>query len=444
MESQLRGSLTFRPHWWTQHIFPSFHSNHPASGIDIDSASYRASRRGKDPLGLLSGYKEPEKWYLHGAATPGPASARHAWWQRAILCLSACSPATIRVRRRQARVARFYQAQNAAIGRLLASVDEHRAVAAAMAKAEAGRVRVAVYGSLAANVALSGVQLFAAISSGSLSLFATMTDAVFDPLSNVMLVAANRAARRVDARRFPSGRSRLETAGNIVFCFLMVAVSIVIIAFSARELSVRSADTLAGGLNRFHVPAVIGATTSFAIKFALFLFCFPLRNHYSQVRIVWQDHRNDVFINAFGVLTSVGGSKVAWWIDPAGAIVLSLAIIVLWCRTAIAEFMLVVGIAASTETQQLITYICLTHSPAIKGLDTVRVYHSGPRLIAEVDVVMDRDATLEFIHDISEGLQYKLESLPGVERAYVHVDYETTHVPEHGYVTKDTRQAETL
>jgi hypothetical protein len=30
-----------------------------------------------------------------------------------------------------------------------------------------------------------------------------------------------------------------------------------------------------------------------------------------------------------------------------------------------------------------------------------------------------------------ESLQIKLELLPEVSRAYVHLDYETTHVPEH-------------
>jgi divalent metal cation (Fe/Co/Zn/Cd) transporter len=71
----------------------------------------------------------------------------------------------------------------------------------------------------------------------------------------------------------------------------------------------------------------------------------------------------------------------------------------------------------------------MTHSPEILQLDTVRAYHSGPRLIIEVDVVMDPDCTLKHSHDIAEELQMKLESLPDVERAYVHIDYETTHSP---------------
>jgi divalent metal cation (Fe/Co/Zn/Cd) transporter len=67
----------------------------------------------------------------------------------------------------------------------------------------------------------------------------------------------------------------------------------------------------------------------------------------------------------------------------------------------------------------------------ISGIDTVRAYHSGPRLVVEVDVVMDRDETLQATHDIAEELQVKLERLPKVERAYVHIDYETSHKPEH-------------
>lgn len=67
----------------------------------------------------------------------------------------------------------------------------------------------------------------------------------------------------------------------------------------------------------------------------------------------------------------------------------------------------------------------------VTAIDTVRAYTSGPRLLVEVDIVMDRYESLMATHDVAEELQTKIESLPNVERAYVHVDYETTHKPEH-------------
>jgi divalent metal cation (Fe/Co/Zn/Cd) transporter len=36
-------------------------------------------------------------------------------------------------------------------------------------------------------------------------------------------------------------------------------------------------------------------------------------------------------------------------------------------------------------------------------------------------------------HDIGEALQEKLERLPEIERAFVHLDYEFTHQPEHAW-----------
>ncbi|KAF4960598.1 hypothetical protein FGADI_860 [Fusarium gaditjirri] len=321
----------------------------------------------------------------------------------------------------------FYRNQNAAIDRMLKSVEEHRDEARDQHGEDQVKFRIAVWGSFAANVVLSGVQLYAAISSKSLSLFTTMADSIFDPLSNLTLILSARAIRHVDSRRFPAGKARLETVGNIVFCFLMIAVSLIIIAFSCQELVEGVKE------KKFHIPAVVAVCCAFATKFALFLYCWALKDKYSQVNILWQDHRNDLFINGFGILTSCGGAKLEPWIDPMGAILLSVLISCIWLHTAFGEFLLIVGVTASVETQQLITYVCVTHDDAVVGIDTVRVYHSGPRLIAEVDIVMDPTQTLQESHDIAEALQIKLEDLPDIERAYVHIDYETTHKPEHAF-----------
>jgi hypothetical protein len=42
---------------------------------------------------------------------------------------------------------------------------------------------------------------------------------------------------------------------------------------------------------------------------------------------------------------------------------------------------------------------------------------------------MDANTPLWKAHDISQLLQDKIEVLPNVERAFVHVDHETTHRP---------------
>ncbi|OJD14163.1 hypothetical protein AJ78_05469 [Emergomyces pasteurianus Ep9510] len=321
----------------------------------------------------------------------------------------------------------FYKSQNENIEKLLKPVDEHVRLAKEYNTQNQLKYKIAVYGSFAANVILSILQLYGAIASGSLSLFTTMADAIFDPLSNLTLLICHKAVKRVDARKFPAGKARIETAGNIFFCFIMTAVSLILISFSAKSFADGSTEETFG----FKIPPIVAVCIAFVTKLTLFLYCWALRNQYSQVRILWEDHRNDLFINGLGIMTSVGGSKLRWWIDPMGAMILSCLIAGLWLRTAYSEFQLLIGVTADTQTQQLITYISMTHSPMIQAIDTVRAYTSGPRLVVEVDIVMDRNESLMATHDVAEELQMKLESLPDVERAYVHVDYETTHKPEH-------------
>jgi len=253
------------------------------------------------------------------------------------------------------KIGNFYESQNETIQQLLKPVDDHRREAKDSQGENQLRFKIAVRGSFLANVMLAGLQLYAASTSGSLSLFTTMADALFDPLSNVTLILSNRAVNRVDPRKFPSGKARIETAGNIVFCFLMTSVSFIIIVQSIVELTRGShAET-----RSFHLPSVIAVAVAFSTKFCLFLYCWALRNKYSQIRILWEDHRNDLLINGFGLLTSIGGSKLKWWIDPMGAILLSCLIVFLWIRTAMSEFQLLIGVSAETQMLQLITYMCM-------------------------------------------------------------------------------------
>ncbi|KAI1100176.1 hypothetical protein F4804DRAFT_319744 [Jackrogersella minutella] len=329
------------------------------------------------------------------------------------------------------RIHTFYNKQNDTIKKMLKSVEEHETEAQREAGEDQLRLKIAVQGSFIANCLLAVLQMYGAISSGSLSLFTTMADSIFDPLSNLTLILTQRAMARVDTSRFPSGNKRLEPAGNITFCFIMTTVSIILIAFSCQDISQRFGT--GEKVNDFHLPSVIAVAVAFLTKLGLFFYCWGIKDKYSQVNILWQDHRNDLLINGFGVLTSVGGSKLAWWIDPMGAIIISLIISAAWLHQAFDEFMLLVGRAADIDAQQLITYICVTYSEAILSIDTVRVYHAGHRLIAEIDIVMDPNDPLRTTHDVSEGLQIELERLKGIERAYVHVDYETTHKPEHTF-----------
>lgn len=152
----------------------------------------------------------------------------------------------------------------------------------------------------------------------------------------------------------------------------MGAVSIILIAFSIQDL-VKGASE-----RTLHIPALVVVGIAFVVKTALFLYCTPIRNKNSQVRVLWEDHRNDIFINGFGLFTSAAGVKIAWFIDPLGALIISLILIFLWGQTCTANFMMLAGKAAPEEFRQLVIYKAMLYSSEVLAIDSVSVYHAGP------------------------------------------------------------------
>jgi len=337
--------------------------------------------------------------------------------------------ADLRKRKKKGKqLERYHRQQNELINSFLKPMEAHTEEARAEEEAARLPVKIAVWASLIANFALCVLQLYAAISSLSLSLLATGIDSVFDIGSNILLVWLHKKAANLDVNKWPVGGARLETIGNIVYGFLMGSVNLVVIVECARTLITHNSDE---DVNTLHVPSLIAVGAALGVKLLLFLYSTPLRKASSQVEVLWEDHRNDLFINGFGLLMSAGGSKLKWYLDPMGGMIIAAGVIIAWTRTIYKQFELIAGKSAPHDFVQLLTYKATTFSDEIEKVDTVRAYHSGPEYYVEIDVVMDANTPLWKAHDLSQQLQDKIEVLPNVDRAFVHVDHETTHIPEH-------------
>jgi hypothetical protein len=190
------------------------------------------------------------------------------------------------------KVADFYSAQNEHIDSMLKPLSTLSAEGAQDAADNAFRVKFAVNLSFGCNIALAVLQLYAAISSGSLSLFVTMIDSVFDPLANLILWLAHRASDKAEERKWPARGSRFETIGNIVYSFLMWSVNLIIVVEAMKQFATRGGE--GDDTNTFHLPSIIAVCVAFAVKFGLFVFCFAIRKWSSQVQVLWEDHRNDL------------------------------------------------------------------------------------------------------------------------------------------------------
>ncbi|CAG5152535.1 uncharacterized protein ALTATR162_LOCUS2809 [Alternaria atra] len=318
------------------------------------------------------------------------------------------------------RMKKFYTRQNALIDQFLQSGDEERL--AALDQLENGpKVRFAVNASFVVNFCLFVIQMYAAISTGSLSLFATAADAFMDLVSSVVMLITSRMAARPSVYKYPVGRTRIETIGIIMFCCLMTTVAI--------QLIIESGRALAGGATEseeLHIIPIAFVATAIFCKGSLCIYCYIYRR-YPAVHVFFIDHRNDIVVNAFGLAMSIVGSRVVWYVDPIGAILIGLLILVSWAANAFDHVWLLVGKSAPKDYISKLIYLVVTHDDRIQKVDTCRAYHAGQNYYVEVDIVMDEGLPLKVTHDVSQTLQRKLEGLADVERAYVHVDYESEH-----------------
>ncbi|KAJ3078748.1 hypothetical protein HK102_004269, partial [Quaeritorhiza haematococci] len=314
-------------------------------------------------------------------------------------------------RKRGKKLAKFYERQNELIDELLKPVDWK-------AQGEEKRkiqVKIAIYGTFGANIVLFALQLTAALSSGSLALFATMADAFMDLMSNSVLLLSQRAATKSSPLKYPTGKARMETAGIIVFSVLMTSLSIQLVIEGIKKLISHSVEI------DLRPIAIVCVAIALATKISFFLYCSTLRQ-YPAARVLAQDHGNDIILNSVGLTLSIIGAKYVWWVDPAGAIIIALLILRSWMSITFEQIGLIVGKTAEPAFLQRITYITLTHDDRIVGVDTCRAYHSGNNYYVEVDIVLPPGMSLGEAHDIGESLQTKIERLENVERAFVHLD----------------------
>ncbi|GAM20725.1 hypothetical protein SAMD00019534_039000, partial [Acytostelium subglobosum LB1] len=315
----------------------------------------------------------------------------------------------------------FYIKQNELIDQFLSPLDE----TPQDDDEDDFKVKMAINGSLLVNVVLFAMQLTATLITGSLSLASTSIDSFMDLLSGFILFMTARARKKQNYFKYPTGKSRMEPVGIIIFAALMSTVSFNLIIDGSTKLIKQDSEELTLG-----VMPITFVVVAIGCKILMYLYCRVL-THSSSAMTLALDHRNDITVNSFGIVMAILGTYVRWWLDPIGALLVAAIILRSWTSQAYEQIELLVGKSASPEFLQRLTYIAVSHSPEVLKVDTCRAFHVGNNLFVEVDIVLPPNMPLIKTHDIGESLQIKLETLPEVERAFVHVDYEFRHKPEH-------------
>lgn len=266
--------------------------------------------------------------------------------------------------------------------------------------------------------------------SNSKAMTAALVDSAVDLLSQMILSTAEKHMNK-HSERYPVGRSRLEALSVIACAVIMAMASVEVIQFSALDIS----DGLSGKEPKLEVGMVLYLITGLGIgmKFLLWIWCTALNKvaRSDMLEALAEDHFNDVISNSAAIVTVIiAYYTVAWWVDPLGAIGISLVIILRWVFIIQEQVKKIVGHTAPPEFIQEVEKLATEHDSRII-VDCTRIYYFGARYNVEIEIVLPGTMTVRESHDLALALQHKIEGLEDVERAFVHVDHEKRDGLEH-------------
>lgn len=270
------------------------------------------------------------------------------------------------------------------------------------------------------NILLLAAKGVAAIWSSSLSLIASLVDSALDLLCTIIIWTTNKLVgwRLSQLRKkFPVGRRRLEPIGILVFSIIMVISFLQILKESVEQLLPSGKHKVAN----LPPAAIFAMVATIVVKGVIWFGCIRVKT--TQVQALAQDCKTDVIFNTFSLLFPLIGHQLqVWWLDPLGAACLSLFIIYDWAGTCLENVTRLTGLAASDSLERKILFMAYRFAPLVAGFKSMKSYHVGDGVCVEIDILMLEDTPLTRCHDVAETLQYCLEGLKEVDRAFVTID----------------------
>lgn len=308
-------------------------------------------------------------------------------------------------------------------------------------------VTIAIYVNFAANLVLLLGKIAVVLSVPSVSVLASLVDAALDFLSTIIVWTTTTLIARQDQYRYPVGRRRLEPVGVLVFSVIMIT--------SFVQVALEAIQRLASGdheVIQLTMSAIGIMVSTIVIKGLCWFWCRLIKN--SSVQALADDAMTDIIFNAGSIaFPLVGFFARIWWLDALGGLILSLVVIINWSRSASEHIKNLCGFSATADQRNILLYLTMRFAKTIRQIQGLQAYHAGDKLNVEVDIVLDASTSLKDSHDLrfvehktphkvlgvqhgltdshSESLQYVLESVPIVDRAFVHVDYASYNLPTH-------------
>ena len=278
--------------------------------------------------------------------------------------------------------------------------------------------RKAILITLIGNILLAVAKAFVAYYSGSAALYSDAANSVSDVIYSLLMVFGLWLAQRPPDLSHPQGHSRFEPLVGMMVTFSM--------AFAGYEAARMSVGRFIEGAIAVEPgwPTIV-LLGSAVVKAGMFLVIRRIAEDLASptLETTAKDNLSDVLTSSAAFVGALGSTAIHPILDPIGGIGVALWIFRQAFIAGRDNLGFLLGAGASAELREEVVRV----AAGVPGVQ--RVHHSmteyvGPRLVVDLHINVDGQMTLDEAHIIADEVIDRLERLPEVDRAYVHIEPE--------------------
>jgi cation diffusion facilitator family transporter len=276
--------------------------------------------------------------------------------------------------------------------------------------------QAATWMGIAGNAVLFAAKIFVGFTFNSIAIISDSFNSLTDIVASAIVLISVRTSYRAPDTGHPFGHARAQPLAGLV-----VAIFTGIVGF---EIIAQSVERLVGGqrIQAGILPLVLLGSVM-VVKLAMYGVARVTAERTGSTALMASamDHRNDVLISA-AVILGVAASNLGFPIfDPVAAIAVGAWIIWAGFRIGRDNIKYLMGAAPPAELVQRIKAIALA-TEGVMDLNDVYAHYVGTSVEVEVHINVDRRITIEEAHAIGKKVQWAIESLREISRAFIHID----------------------
>jgi cation diffusion facilitator family transporter len=266
------------------------------------------------------------------------------------------------------------------------------------------------------NVLLAITKAIVALLSGSVAIYADAANSASDVLYSIMMVLGLWMAQRPPDLSHPQGHSRFEPMVGMV-----ITLSMALAGFEAGRAAVERYFSGAVAVDP-GLPTLV-LVLSAGLKAGMFFAIRKISSQLSSPTLATTavDNLSDVLTSLAAFIGVLGSQWLNPIADPLAGLLVAAWIFRAVIRAGKENFDFLTGAGASEELREEIARVAGS-VPGVERVHHTMTEYAGPRLVVDLHVNVDGNISLNNAHAIEDEIVQRLESLPEIDRAYVHVE----------------------